>query len=1266
MKTRISHPTKPAGFAIISTMILMVLVALIAVGLMALVASRNRIAAQKLLYEEARQQARIGLNAAIAELQVEVGPDQRVTANSGIMNSSDQGASPYLLGVWNSWDGPIYGKSKSGKAGSIQETYDKGRSAMFRRWLISSTDKESTRQINSYKQLSSSEPGKRICLIGSGTLGDGAPRDQYIYADLISMPSRGQNITQYAWWVGGENQKAKINIEELEETTDPVEALHRTWDTPPASFEGSQLYAHLAVPIDNNAKVLTLNTLQLAGSSAQSAGAPYFFDITTHSYSLPVNISMGGFKQDLSLLFNKDHLGDTEFARRTTQDAPIAEQGNQIPVGQTRDMPIGSWQNMHAYHNTWPNGQSGGTRAFVARIVGNLNNAHTRMSGSAYKDKEYLTDTNSAYDGDYDIKTLLEEGSDTAGYARVPIMLSYIKSFFMHCEPNGQTSGGTGTTVGTGGTDPKYDLSVGYTAVVLWWNPYNVPMRVSSKKLWSYTLPYKTVWLQSFYDKQDGLGYRWSNYGMVQRWTSDAQLGMVYNNDQTFGDNYGEYFIAAHNDKSSDIVFAPGEILIFSPSTGDAITTIGEAFDNPFANEYDPKTTSGIKAHFYGSKVGYSAGQNTPKSIVDSGHFKLRLRLGAFYDPVTEAKIPLYSNMGVWFAGSPEMLTYRGGFNGVSHSTGGNVGQHLGSPHRYTLGWYDPDTTKDNLEIMEITAWNTNSMNDANLPYYVAALGITPKSANETMRTRFSTGDYRNKSWQYSSPAFFGSRIAESGADKDTFEQLRAYHPYQLINIEVGGGLTAAPVESIGRNGFYGGTGDGEQVSFISSLELPLHPPFSLAGYSGMRLSPGWFEGTQRTIFEGGSSNLIRQQYQSGVPSVGIGNSFADPALPADDIHRSYNHDYPLIYGQEVIFDDYFDHGLIINDALWDRFFTSSISDMPSATSTVEAQDTLTAFLSGEKPLPVSRYVKASNAYPDEAVIERLMAEDGWKYVAQFIQINGGFNINSTSVEAWAATLRGLSKRKLVTNVSGKLSLVEEGKNESDVIFSRFMVSTTDKSVDSLNGYSMMRGSSDFRDNIGLATAWSEVRKLDNNKIQELAERIVEQVRERGPFLNMSDFINRRLDANDKEKALTGALQAAIDRTSINDEFQESMITHTGDGKFYKFPEAALGSIHTAAPGYLIQSDVLMSLSNILTLRDDTFIVRSYGCVRNVNDAILAQAWCEAVVQRRIHYVDPTNSPSESTNNPDGSSNSPLSEVNQVMGRKLEVVSFRWLDHWDI
>ena len=47
----------------------------------------------------------------------------------------------------------------------------------------------------------------------------------------------------------------------------------------------------------------------------------------------------------------------------------------------------------------------------------------------------------------------------------------------------------------------------------------------------------------------------------------------------------------------------------------------------------------------------------------------------------------------------------------------------------------------------------------------------------------------------------------------------------------------------------------------------------------------------------------------------------------------------------------------------------------------------------------------------------------------------------------------------------------------------------------------------------------------------------------------------------------------------------------------YPNQDAAKGSVYTAAPGYLIQSDVLAVRGNILTTRDDTFTIRAYGCL---------------------------------------------------------------------
>ena len=79
---------KKRGFALIATLTLMMLLAMLSVALLSLASSQQRIAMQTVLLAEARQQALVGLDVAIGELQVELGPDQRVSANSGILSEN--------------------------------------------------------------------------------------------------------------------------------------------------------------------------------------------------------------------------------------------------------------------------------------------------------------------------------------------------------------------------------------------------------------------------------------------------------------------------------------------------------------------------------------------------------------------------------------------------------------------------------------------------------------------------------------------------------------------------------------------------------------------------------------------------------------------------------------------------------------------------------------------------------------------------------------------------------------------------------------------------------------------------------------------------------------------------------------------------------------------------------------------------------------------------------------------------------------------------
>lgn len=1260
IKSSQSGKRSKKGFALIATLTLMMLLAMLAVGLMAMATSQNRIALQVMLQSEARQQALVGLDAAIGALQAELGPDQRVTASSGILSENDKSTQPqHILGVWNSWDGPIYGESVSGKIKKISGTYGKGRNAMFRRWMVSCINSDDVRKMDAVAKLCSRKPGSRVCMVGEGTLGRSLTAQHYIYADMLTMPSLGKNEACFAWWIGGENQKAKVSIQNPEESKTPIESLRRTWDTPAPMFAGNEDLDFLPEKIEEPSRVVTMASLPLLGSTSQSAGMPYFFDVTTTSYSLLTNTSMGGLKQDLCLLLNKKTLKDTDFATREDQDCPLVE-NEFVPIGSERNMPIGSWQNLHAYYHCWPDGTADDSKNFTARLIGNVEKAYTRMSGStrAAGSGEYQKEPDAASIGTsscnyYDTRSMLEENSKSAGYARTPVMLAFLTNFGLTTERvgEGQATGANGEKEGL------YSMRMCFAPMFLWWNPYNVPMRIRGQQLWAQSVPYKTIALETYAiggrtDNQWG----WSSYAMRQSTGNDG-----------FGLDYGEYFQNSMSDATADIVFEPGEILFFSPGKARSDKVAG--FSNPWIPGYNPSSVSAYAANFYSRKS---------ESEVQSGKWYVAMRFGQLTGACkADDNLINRKTDGHWFAPNhSECVTVMSGFNGQDGCSSADTayGKRASSPSRFLLGWYNPadyqggwkDSADTGLVFLKPSdgVWRADgSQEDSAVPYYVASVGVVAKSANPGANYNSKeTGDFRTKIWQHSSPAFWGSALVNPD------DQMRKHHPYQLATLPVGAGMTSAPMDSIGRNGLLGINSEGEQVSFASVMELPVHPPFSLAGFAGMRLQPGWYKTPTGGEYVD-AAILRRMQYQAGVPGIGIGNAYADPCIPADDVYRFFQNgmENEALSCNSRLFGDFFDHGLLINDAMWDRWFCSSVSDVPEKQGRKEARSILSEFITGRNPLPVSRYKRVSTPYNDDALVERIMANDGWKYIAQYLMIDGGFNVNSTSVEAWAAVLQGLANRKLVTGKGGALNYVEEGKSEKQVLFSRFMLSTSDKSIDSLGGYSAMQGATEFR-NGGMTSAWCEVRMLEPEGIRALAEKIVEQVRKRGPFLSMSDFVNRRLEAG--KNGLKGALQAAIDATDINADFDtpaDTKITEVPQGNLYLNKEAAMGSVHTAAPGYLIQSDVLASLGNILTIRDDTFTVRAYGCVRNPNKAVLAQAWCEAVVQRTMQYVDPTNSPEDSDYTPEGKkSKKALTNTNKVLGRQFRIVSFKWLDSWDI
>jgi hypothetical protein len=199
----------------------------------------------------------------------------------------------------------------------------------------------------------------------------------------------------------------------------------------------------------------------------------------------------------------------------------------------------------------------------------------------------------------------------------------------------------------------------------------------------------------------------------------------------------------------------------------------------------------------------------------------------------------------------------------------------------------------------------------------------------------------------------------------------------------------------------------------------------------------------------------------------------------------------------------------------------------------------------------------------------------------------------------------------------------------------------------------------------GTNPAWWYSHRLKDAALTQLSEDIVREVRKRGPFLSLSQFVNRSLSSDDLGRA--GALQAALDVTRGSGDINsfivaEQKIDFDGEG-FYAEPldtrdPTVPGVNHHAnrmkgLAGWVMQGDILGSLGSVMSARSDTFVIRAYGdAVNSVTGDVSARAYCEAVVQRLPEYVDSS----------DLGVDSPISPVNQRFGRRFTVLSFRWLE----
>ncbi|MEZ5275893.1 MAG: hypothetical protein R3F07_05895 [Opitutaceae bacterium] len=292
------------GFALILTISLLTFLILLLVSVAALTKVEYAVDRNSQSYARARQNAVLGLNTALGQLQQYAGPDQRVTARAEILDADpdtpqvheDGVYSPNWTGVWDAAAaaaGPltwlVSGNEVDGAPTALAPTVLMAEPAFDNEniWLLHNTVFYDSSYVDP-------ESDPRIIVRRVPIQSGGIPG---------LAPGEVATFGHYAYWVGDEGVKASIR------SLRPVDVSgnrRQDWDQqrrPRVRYE--DVFAEISGPesvdtIASLSKLTTPNQLAFVDSITRAIVRRRFHESTVESFGLLVNTDLGGLKADLS------------------------------------------------------------------------------------------------------------------------------------------------------------------------------------------------------------------------------------------------------------------------------------------------------------------------------------------------------------------------------------------------------------------------------------------------------------------------------------------------------------------------------------------------------------------------------------------------------------------------------------------------------------------------------------------------------------------------------------------------------------------------------------------------------------------------------------------------------------------------------------------------------------------------------------------------------------------------------------------------------
>ncbi len=1013
----------------------------------------------------------------------------------------------------------------------------------------------------------------------------------------------------FAWWVGDEGVKARVDLARpKEEAPENLTRLARSQSAlePGLIALGAGFEKLGPDSVIEKTRLISMKSVSFAASNPELPRI-HFDDLTSGGEGLAVNVAQGRLKTDLSILFDRSQQGKPFIAEYLGAQGNNGLPSQSYTVSDPAKFYLSDSLRTRLSSGTGPNW---GILWNYARLWKNISN---QQIPAILSDPMLETEVRK-----FDWMPYKQSGI-TAFSRDLQHTNSSVTPVLSHMQIGFRLKT---KLIGAPNTNPKldrYQLQMQVKPVVGIWNPYNVPIS-ATKYIFDWGIfPWLRFATGTSMGTKDPNAIDATN-GVAEVWLRD-QLKFV-----EIPTMKGSTRLTM---ETEPVDLQPGEFRMFSVSAAEDMTRINKlnsAWNEDGAYEIDLIKSNNEKAIISGTLT-----DGTPRYLWIGDMFLDDVQKGA----AARTRFPdiLTTNATHGFFAF-KASNNNGSITRFADIWNTGTGTYL-VPERILSGASATGTTKAKYKIADLAR-----------PGGYEHLATWSFFLRTTTQMEDVNGNQRSRGWvDANSRALSVNPRWEGTVAGNVVDGAR--QGWNFTGAFMGGAHgTGLPAKAVGDGGF----GNRGLVAEAREGSENIEPQIgSVTRYQGLG-------GASNTAVGGQPNVIIHDVPRSPLVSIGqfqhaqlsrysfepdfvMGNSYADQKIPLDKITAD---NFNGFTGHNIS-----DISYEINKRLWDDYYFSTLG-LDDQTIAGNTFDSVHKY--AQRPFPLANPRISFVPQSSDKSIDKLISDAGNKVpevVSSRVRIGGAFNINSTSKTAWKAVLASMGASELPRIDPANPAAVPVWENPQGTRFSRFgHVATADAFTKAGSGAD--------------PAFWLGWREMDTDELDKLAGAIVEEVRARGPFRSLAEFVNRNPASSTIEHQRKGALQAAIDRT-INAALPASVSDLPAQKPTGPFSDAISGESQAVAhAGYLMQGDVLQSLGPILQARSDYFRIRTCGRAFAADGkTLLATVWCEAFVQRVPTYVDPAD-------RPEIRAADLVSAANQQFGRRFELVSFRWLSPKEI